>query len=619
MNTIFFKRIKMSTSVITSKKMSGSRYPKHTSLEQHDDESSSTKSSTFINPAAKAKGAKVAVLIDARASPSPRKNNYVQKQDQLNHLSKNPRLKQTDAVNGVTQEFPVSSREVHTTCYKEVTINFGMSRSQHLFIKKNETELDLTPSIPIESEDLDSTTTNGDAPTRKKKSTHYGTGQSSPRSNIIECAKELIIMESCSTKPNVLGNIKPVIREDEDEEEEPFPTETLSKDKLKLKLRRREKRRVGHSKGRTTRQHTSPTLVVVAVGAARGKDTAVAVHVSNQEHDTKSFTTIDCIDLDPSTCTKSTSKVEKEMTCDSDQADGDARSARTTPLPSPVWTSQEETLVAGKCLLEMGVRTDNISTPPPSVLVFVSTSTFAQDQEQDQGKSQIMSDQDQTVASKVNMEERHDLPVNHEKDAVEQGAKEVVILMSVPFVAVTLNTVTLAVMKKKINFQELFATELASEETLRDAAAAAAHPRTQLDARVAKMDSLDVNSVAGMEISLENENCSIDRQSGSESEIQTIKKLQNSYGSSSRSDDSQHGTAGIDGEFFPFGSSQAAAKEEPLCCHDGASFLSHTSKKNLVSIIFFYCENFFFLTSLNGEEKKGEKNVIKKIKIKRGN
>ena len=119
----------MSTSVITchvtcSKKMSGSSYPKHTSLEQHDDENSSTKSSTFINPAAKAKGAKVAVLIDAQASPSSRKNNDVQKQ---RHLSKNnpARLKQTDAVNGVTQNFPVSSREVHTTCYKEVTINFG--------------------------------------------------------------------------------------------------------------------------------------------------------------------------------------------------------------------------------------------------------------------------------------------------------------------------------------------------------------------------------------------------------------------------------------------------------------------------------------------------------------
>ena len=209
----------MSTSVIIititcSKKMSGSRYPKHTSLEQHDDESSSTKSSTFINPAANAKGAKVAVLIDARASPSPRKNNFVQKQDQLNHLSKNPRLKQTDAINGVTQEFPVSSREVHTTCYTEAVINFGMSRSQHLFIKKNETELDLTPSIPIEGED--STTTNGDAPTRKKKSTHYGKGQSSPCSDIIECAKELIIMESCSTKPNVLGNIKPRSTEDEE-------------------------------------------------------------------------------------------------------------------------------------------------------------------------------------------------------------------------------------------------------------------------------------------------------------------------------------------------------------------------------------------------------------------
>ena len=61
----------------------------------------------------------------------------IQKQRQLNHLSKNPRLKQTDAVNGVTQEFPVSSREVHTTCYKEAVINFGMSRSQHLFIQKN--------------------------------------------------------------------------------------------------------------------------------------------------------------------------------------------------------------------------------------------------------------------------------------------------------------------------------------------------------------------------------------------------------------------------------------------------------------------------------------------------
>ena len=169
-----------------------------------------------------------------------------------------------------------------------------------------------------------------------------------------------------------------------------------------------------------------------------------------------------------------------------------------------------------------------------------------------------------------------------------------VILMSVPLVAVTLNNVTLAVMKKKFNFQELFATDFASEETLRDAAAAA-HARTQPDARVAKMDSLDVNIVAGMEIPLENENCSIDRQSGSESRIQTIKKLQNSYGSSSRSDDSQHGTAGIDGEFFHFGSSQAAAKEKPLGCHDGASFLSHTSKKNLVSIyIFFCCRNFFF-------------------------
>ena len=63
--------------------MNGSRYPKHTSLEQHDDESSSTKSSTFINPAAKAKGAKVAVLIDARALPSSRENSYVQKQLKL--------------------------------------------------------------------------------------------------------------------------------------------------------------------------------------------------------------------------------------------------------------------------------------------------------------------------------------------------------------------------------------------------------------------------------------------------------------------------------------------------------------------------------------------------------
>ena len=136
----------------------------------------------------------------------------------------------------------------------------------------------------------------------------------------------------------------------------------------------------------------------------------------------------------------------------------------------------------------------------------------------------------------------------------------------------------------EFNFQELFATELASEETLRDAAAAA-HARTQLDARVAKMNSLDVNNVAGMENSLENENCSIDGQSGSESRIPTIKKLQNS---ASRSDDSQHGTAGIEGKVFPIGSLQAAAKEEPLGCHDGASFLSHTSKKNLVSIYIFF-------------------------------
>ena len=510
----------MSTSVINcSKKMSGSRYPKHTSLEQHDDESSSTKSSTFVNPAANAKGAKVAVLIDARASPSPRKNNCVQKQH-LNHLSIKPRPKQTDAVNGVTQEFPVFSKEVHTTYNKEVAVNFEMSRSQHLFIKMNflpkakqanETELDLTltPSILIKGEDS---------------------------------------------------------------------ADTLSKDKLKLKHRQKAKRRVGHSKGHTTRQHTPPTLVVFAVGAARGKDTAVAVHVSDldQERDTKSFTTNDCIDLDPSTT--STSKVEKEMTRDSDQADGDARSVRT-PLLSSVWTSQEETLVAGKCLskIDVLVRTDNIPTAT-SVFVFVSTFAHAQ------VKYQIMSDQDQTVASKVNMEERHNLPVNHEEDVVEQGAEGVVILMSVPLVAVTLNNVTLAVMKKKFNFQELFATELASEETLRDAAAAA-HARTQLDARVAKMNSLDVNNVAGMENSLENENCSIDGQSGSESRIPTIKKLQNS---ASRSDDSQHGTAGIEGKVFPIGSLQAAAKEEPLGCHDGASFLSHISKKNLVSIYIFF-------------------------------
>ena len=124
-----------------------------------------------------------------------------------------------------------------------------------------------------------------------------------------------------------------------------------------------------------------------------------------------------------------------------------------------------------------------------------------------------------------------------------------------------------------------------ASETLRDAAAA--YARTPPDTRVAEMEN-----------SLENENCSIDRQSESKSEIQTIKKLQNSYGSSSRSHDSQHGTAGIEGKVFHFGSLQAAAKEEPLGCHDGASFLSHTSKKNLVSIYnFFNFRNIFFFNT----------------------
>ena len=47
-------------------------------------------------------------------------------------------------------------------------------------------------------------------------------------------------------------------------------------------------------------------------------------------------------------------------------------------------------------------------------------------------------------------------------------------------------------------------------------------------------------------------------------------------------------------------------KNMMLGCHDDASFLSHTNKKNLVSIyIFFYEENFFFNTPQNKFKRKG--------------
>ena len=100
--------------------------------------------------------------------------------------------------------------------------------------------------------------------------------------------------------------------------------------------------------------------------------------------------------------------------------------------------------------------------------------------------------------------------------------------------------------------------------------------------------------------SLEIENCSIDGQSGSESElgsgsgiiqIYETTKLPNvggdSCGKIARAEDSQHGTVGIESDVFLYGSLRTA-KEESLDCNDDESTLSNRIKDGVLVSFFFY-------------------------------
>ena len=101
---------------------------------------------------------------------------------------------------------------------------------------------------------------------------------------------------------------------------------------------------------------------MVAVGATVGKNAAVAVRFFDQERDRRSLMN-DFIYLASSankrikscslavTFASSTLNVEREIMCDSDQDDGDARSVYTLLLTS-VRTSEEGSLEIENCSID---------------------------------------------------------------------------------------------------------------------------------------------------------------------------------------------------------------------------------------------------------------------------
>ena len=153
-----------------------------------------------------------------------------------------------------------------------------------------------------------------------------------------------------------------------------------------------------------------------------------------------------------------------------------------------------------------------------------------------------------------------------------------------------------------------------------------AHADMEQDQGRAETKSLCHGTVTGMKNSVENENCSIDGQSGSgilagRIKIEeTIRKLQHDCATLRfRMWSSQHGAADIEGDVLLF-SSLRNAKEELLSCNDDVSFLSNRSKEKMVSLYLFYLRNILSYYFFKKKERKkmdyeNTKNKLRKKKI----
>ena len=221
--------------------------------------------------------------------------------------------KQIGTVNSDAQDFPVPS-EVYIMCDKDVAANLIM----RILLKEDAAKY-------LIEENVDATADgdgDGDAPISKNNFSHYSRGHSSLRSAIVQCTHGLIIVECCSTKPSVMG-ISAAIQET-------WPDQADQASAL-----------------------VAPALILVAAGATGGKDAAAAVCFFDQERDRKSLmndfiylasANKSSLSLSLAAVTFSTSNVEREMMCDSDQDGGGSACSVCTLLLTFVRTSEETSL-----------------------------------------------------------------------------------------------------------------------------------------------------------------------------------------------------------------------------------------------------------------------------------
>ena len=298
-------------------------------VQQHD--SRSTESSAFATRTTIAKGANRAVSKGAQSksmliSVCQQNENEIYKiyymmydkkklfKKLLELLDDEIISKQIGTVNSDAQDFPVPS-EVYIMCDKDVAANLIM----RILLKED------AAKYLIEENDL---TADGDgdcdAPISKNNFSHYSRGHSSLRSAIVQCTNGLIVVECCSTKPSVMG-ISAAIQET-------WPDQADQASAL-----------------------VAPALILVAAGATGGKDAAAAVCFFDQERDRKSLMndfiylasankSSLSLSLSLAAVTFSTSNVEREMMCDSDQDGGGSARSVCTLLLTFVRTSEETSL-----------------------------------------------------------------------------------------------------------------------------------------------------------------------------------------------------------------------------------------------------------------------------------
>ena len=229
--------------------------------------------------------------------------------------------KQTSTVNGVAQDFPVSSVEVYIT-------DVGANLKMRILLKEDAAKYLIEGNEDVTAADG----VGDDAPVSKNNLSHYSKSHSSLRSAIIQCANGLIIVECCSTKPSVMG-ISAAIQE-------AWPDQADQADHQASAL-------------------VAPALILVAAGATGGKDAAVAVHFFDQGRDRRSLmndficfasankSSLSSISISTSNVeseSESESESEREMMCVSDQDGGGSARSLCTLLLTFVRTSEETSL-----------------------------------------------------------------------------------------------------------------------------------------------------------------------------------------------------------------------------------------------------------------------------------